>query len=1036
MVKVRSMRVALHVRTFGVLVLVIALCGLAGAQPKRGPLPKKAPPPAKVPEGKQAEIDKLNLELNILQGKQATFAMVKLARKIYELQKKLSGEEDMRTTSAKQRLAGILQQAGDYAEALRLYREMLKATEKKHGAQSREVSYSLLSLIGLYWGLQQYEQLEPLYQRSLAISKKLDGEKSQGYASTLSQYGSYLFSRNEYSAAQRTFEQVLKIQESIAPAKDDYSTLGALQMLGNLLWQTNQHQKAIAMFDRAIAVSAKAQYSQIMMQGSTMMSVASIYHYGGRDDLAKPLQKKVVDLYQKEIDRLEKNKGQDWEISSLLGQLGFIQRQNGDLVAAEKTLEKAIAIDKKRGGFSGWATTIAEIKRAQGKPKEALALYEKAAADLAKIAPQSATAYNTIIADVLREVGEYQRAEKLLLAYRAQMEKQFGKKHPIIGYSMLSLSYVYMGMKQWGKAEQLLDQSLDIAEKELSLVLKTGTESDHTVYFSRNNYQLDTAINFHAKMAPKSPAAARLALTTLLRRKGRVLDAAASSLATVRSKLSPEDKKLLDELATARAKLAKLTVAGPTATGEDDYAQALAALEDEVHKLELAISKKSAAYRAASQKIELKPIQKAIPRDAKLVEIVNYQPYTPGAPYNPAAKFDPRRYGAFVLAQTGDPVFVDLGPVTPIEEAIAKFRTAVADPDNDGVTELGKKLYGLTIAKIRPALGNTSNILIAPDGALNIVPFSALVDDKGQFLVKKFTFTYFTSGRDLLRLHLKSKPKGGGVIFADPSFDGSDAAKPKQPAAAGGTRGRRSRALASLSWAPLPGTGQEADELLKVTKGMKVFRGKQATENALKQISGPRVLHLATHGFFLTDDAPPAGTTAKPDAAGGPAPAPAPRATPAGPGGGPAPSMEPTQENPLLRSGLALAGANKLESGEEDGIVTAMEASGLDLWGTKLVVLSACETGVGKVTNGEGVYGLRRALVIAGAESMVMTLWQVDDLATRDLMAGYYKRLEAGKGRSSALRDVQLEISGQAKYAHPYYWASFLPAGDNSPLKE
>ena len=115
-------------------------------------------------------------------------------------------------------------------------------------------------------------------------------------------------------------------------------------------------------------------------------------------------------------------------------------------------------------------------------------------------------------------------------------------------------------------------------------------------------------------------------------------------------------------------------------------------------------------------------------------------------------------------------------------------------------------------------------------------------------------------------------------------------------------------------------------------------------------------------------------------------------------------------------------------------MLTALEASGLDLWGTKLVVLSACETGVGKVTNGEGVYGLRRALVIAGAESLVMTLWQVDDLATRDLMTGYYKRLQTGTGRSAALRDVQLEIMSNAKYTHPYYWASFVPAGDASPL--
>jgi CHAT domain-containing protein len=117
-------------------------------------------------------------------------------------------------------------------------------------------------------------------------------------------------------------------------------------------------------------------------------------------------------------------------------------------------------------------------------------------------------------------------------------------------------------------------------------------------------------------------------------------------------------------------------------------------------------------------------------------------------------------------------------------------------------------------------------------------------------------------------------------------------------------------------------------------------------------------------------------------------------------------------------------------------VLTALEASGLDLWGTKLVVLSACETGVGKISNGDGVYGLRRSLVIAGAESLVMSLWQVDDFATKDLMAGFYKRLAAGKPRSAALRDTQLELLAQPKYAHPFYWASFLPAGATTPIKD
>ena len=144
----------------------------------------------------------------------------------------------------------------------------------------------------------------------------------------------------------------------------------------------------------------------------------------------------------------------------------------------------------------------------------------------------------------------------------------------------------------------------------------------------------------------------------------------------------------------------------------------------------------------------------------------------------------------------------------------------------------------------------------------------------------------------------------------------------------------------------------------------------------------------------------------------------------------------PTIENPLLRSGLALAGANRRQGGDgEDGILTALEAAGLDLWGTKLVVLSACETGVGEIKNGEGVYGLRRALVTAGAESQVMSLWQVSDSATRDLMIGYYKRLQAGEGRNEALRHVQLGMLGSQDLRHPFYWAAFIQSGAWSSLK-
>jgi CHAT domain-containing protein len=983
--------------------LVLLVVALFARTSIAQPAPK--PPSLKV----QAELSKLEKELLDLQMKQTPFVAVKVAKKLYDLRRKELGPDAQETKTISFQYAGLLQQTGDSNGAYLIYKAHLTALEKKHGADSKEVEQALTLLVGPLWSQNRFDELDPIYQRQIALVKKHHGDQSREYAAALTQYGTLLNSRNEYSAALRLYEQALKITE--ATAKDDMSVIGALQVVANTYWHSNQKPKAIALFDRIVKMANAMVSTNLQYATAMLWSVAAQYSYGGRADLAAPLQKQVTDLYTKEIARLEKTNPDDAYLPGLVGQLAFSYRQANDFANAEKWMEKAIALQKKKSpGYSGWGSSMAEIKRAQGKLAEALKYYEEANKELGAMNPASANAFDSTIAEVLREMGEYKRAEALLLKALPVTEKQYGKNHPMYGFLQLALARVYMGAKQPAKAEQALTVALDLAERDLANVLKTGTEADHAIYFGRNSYQLDTALNFELLHAPKSASAARLGLTTLLRRKGRTLDAAAASMSTIRSKLSAEDKKLLDELASARAQLAKLTVAGPTATGAESYAKEVAALDDQVQKLEIAVGKKSSAYRAATQAITLAAVQKHVPAAAKLVDIVNYQPYDPNSPYaiNPVVK--PRRFAAFVVGAKGDPTLIELGEAKPIEDAIEKFRKALADPANKQVTALGRALFDLTMAKITPALGNATEILIAPDGALNVVPFSALVDAKGDFLLKSYNFTYLTSGRDLMRLSVRTKSQGGGVMFADPSFDATQKAPQKGDAQ---TRGRRSSDLASLMWPPLPGTAKEADEVEKKMK-LKVYRKDQATETALKQVRGPRVLHLATHGFFLPDEPPPKIKEGESRAA--------------------TPAAAPMQENPLLRSGLAFAGANKLESGADDGILTAMEATGLDLWGTKLVVLSACETGVGKVTNGDGVYGLRRALVIAGAESLVMSLWQVDDEATKELMVGYYAKLGANKPRSTALRETQLEIAGRKGYAHPFYWASFVPAGVNEPL--
>jgi CHAT domain-containing protein len=187
----------------------------------------------------------------------------------------------------------------------------------------------------------------------------------------------------------------------------------------------------------------------------------------------------------------------------------------------------------------------------------------------------------------------------------------------------------------------------------------------------------------------------------------------------------------------------------------------------------------------------------------------------------------------------------------------------------------------------------------------------------------------------------------------------------------------------------------------------------------VKAARAPGLLHLATHGFFLPEQTlPEVLLHGRP----GDRPTPAERAA----------LLE--RENPLLRSGVALAGFNGRRSGSDDGVLTALEVAALDLSGTRLVTLSTCESGVGQPSSGEGVYGLRRALVMAGAETQVMSLWQVDTGRTRELMAAYYKLLKRGAGRSEAMRDVQLAMLSSSKTAHPNLWASFIVSGDYRPM--
>jgi CHAT domain-containing protein len=288
-------------------------------------------------------------------------------------------------------------------------------------------------------------------------------------------------------------------------------------------------------------------------------------------------------------------------------------------------------------------------------------------------------------------------------------------------------------------------------------------------------------------------------------------------------------------------------------------------------------------------------------------------------------------------------------------------------------------------------LGTATTVFLAPDGALNRIPFEALVDESGNYLVETYQFRYLTAGRDLMRLNTTVASRNPAMLLGNPTYG-----RPGELVAQADTRAIdfKDRIFPSL-----PGTQAEVDLIAPKLSGAQVYTQTNATEAVIKQQSQPSILHIATHGFF-----------------------------------------EPEEDtlNPLLQSGLILAGAAAGgQSGpDQDGILTALEVTGLNLSGTQLVVLSACETGLGALSAGEGIYGLRRAFVLAGSQSQVISLWKVSDTATQALMVDYYDRLLAGTPRDAALRETQLAFLESEEYSHPYYWAAFIGSGDWRPLQQ
>ncbi len=848
----------------------------------------------------------------------------------------------------------------------------------------------------LMTGTGQFDRALPLLERATHISEGQLGPSHPEIARVLDWLGWADYEKGDYEKAEAAERRAVDMfAQTLGPEHPE--TIAAKRRLGSLYATRGDYDDAEKLLGECFETVAR-------IAGADDGELAVYLRELARLHLARGEGDRAIQEMEKSLAIGEKSLGPDHpDLGMTLNNLGMLYNTRKEFQSAEPLLERALAIEEKEFGEQDLALAlplqnlgmIAQEFR-HDWPR-ALQYYWRAEAIQEKARgpehPRVAELLNNI-ANVYKSTGDYKRAVELHTRCYAIWEKALGPYHANTLLSLGNLARTYAGMGDIPNAVKFQALTDTAIEKNLTMNLAIGSERQKLAYFESLSDRTDRTISLHVKLAPDNPAARDLAVLVILQRKGRVLDAMSNTMALLRQQLDAPDRALLDELNTTTAKVARLALSGPQKLSTAEYRSQLQSGEAQKEKLEEEIARRSASFRAQSQAVTVEAVKAAIPADAALVEFAVYRPFDPRAIGNESAYGEPR-YIAYILRAGAEAGWRDLGLARPIDAAVAALRQAVRDPERKDVRELARAADEKIMRPVRALCGSARHLLISPDGPLDLIPMETLIDERGRYLVERYSISYLTSGRDLLRLQVSRNSLGPPLILADPWFG--------EPGSAGAqTRGNSAQ---SLYFAPLSATAQEAAAIQSRFPDARVLTGRQATKTALEQANAPEILHIATHGFFLDAN-----------------------------GGGPiegtrAISARARIGNPLLRSGLALAGAN-LSSSRDDGVLTALEASGLNLWGTRLVTLSACDTGVGEVRNGEGVYGLRRAFVVAGAETLVMSLWAISDYVTREVMTGYYNGLKRGLGRAEALRQAQLAMLQHKERQHPFYWAGFIASGD------
>ena len=949
-------------------------------------------------------------------------------------------------------LVSTLQTTGNYAAA-RPFAVRALETRESHPAQAASIA-ALNVYARQLWFEGRAEDARRWSQEALARSEKLLRPHHPAIVESIINLAASLVLSGDVRPARALQQRALTIAEMEWGA-DHYRTAACLNDLANSDLLLGNYSEARREFERALNIAEKRFGRLHEWVATHIHNLALVDAHLGDAVSATRRHAEAVAIW-------ESVRGVDHPfVAVALTELAAVIRDHGQVERSVPLLERALAIREHSLGrdHRDVAQTLTDLAAAHlrmGRTASAdelltrsLAVWERA--DALETADFAATL--ALFAELQATLGHQATARTNFERALAIQGKIFGPLHPAYADTQIGLALVLTRLGDRSSAISIAHAAESTGREHLRLMVRALPERESLNYAVSRPKALDLMLS----LVGSARGAAATALDALIRSRALVLDEMISRVRPA----SPGSGELADlrgRLLSAQERLASLVVRGPEDLAAEPFAMLVEQTRQAKEEAERLLAERSARFRAelSYERAGFEDVRRALPDGSVLLSFVRYRHLAlartnSGSSTQPGA--DVSSYAVFVVRSRGVPAVVSLGAASSIDALVATWRSDIAASiktraqhatEPSATRTSGARLRRAIWDPVSAHIQGATMLFVVPDDALSLVPLTALPGRRAEFLLEESpAIHYLTAERDVIRANEQPDELPRSLLaFGGPAFDNGSMFSLNRSAgsgAAGGAAALRSvqsncDSFQTLEFGTLAGTVQEVQDVAQLWRNLngalsaRVLVSAEATERQFKQ-EAPKhqVIHLATHGFFLGGSCP--STTEGLRAVGGLVPGSRVRAGP----------MPPAiAESPLLLSGLALAGANRRRwagIGEEDGILTAEEVSGLDLSGVRWAVLSACDTGVGEVRAGEGVFGLRRAFQIAGARTVIMSLWSVEDDSTRLWMHALYEgRLKRALRTADAVHQASLSILRTRRAAglstEPFYWAAFVAVGD------